>query len=481
MRPKILLNAVLPEQNDIYSRAKHNNSIKQLMSLGSYKYVNIGYELIDQQDSVLHAVFLLTPSLRMSVSSEINATSKSNNFAGPGLKLSYKSRNLFGGAELFSIGFNGSFEKQVKGEGRGDTAYELSIDASLGVPRLVPFKLRKTNTPYLPSTTINIGAGTFARVSLYRFTTLNTGLEYSKRQRIFINHILRPIDISMTKLSMTTPEFEDYLDQNPSIKKSFDEQFIIGFSYNYIINHLTDKDKPQYYINLGFDPSGNLAGLTKRLITGQRNSPDNQIDIFGAPVAQYYRIRGDFRYYFRTGSESLLATRIYGGVGVPYGSSTVMPYIKQFYAGGTNSLRAFRARSLGPGTYSSPDSLRNILVDQTGEIKLEANLEYRFPMVKYLKGSFFADCGNIWLVNADSLRPGGKFDVNRFYKDVAIGIGAGLRIDVEVVVLRLDWAFPIRKPWLPEGDRWTIDKINLVDRKWRKDNLIWNISIGYPF
>ncbi len=481
MKSKIFLNSVLFDKNDIYSREKHNNSIRQLMGLGAYKFVNIKYGEINQEDSTINALFSLTPSQKMSVSTELNATSKSNNFMGPGLKLSYKSRNFLRGAEVLSVNFNGNFEKQVTGKGAGDTAYEFSVDTNLDIPRTIPFKLKKTNRPFLPTTSINLGGGIFSRVSLYQFNTLNTGLEYNLRKNQYITHVLRPIDISLTNLSNTTPEFEEYLLQNPSIRQSFEEQFIVGLSYNFIINHLVDKSKDQYYMNIGLDPSGNLISLLNQITTGHKTSPENPIIVFGAPVSQYFRIRGDFRYYFKTGKESIIATRLFGGMGVPYGSSSVMPYVKQFYSGGTNSLRAFRARSIGPGIYQSPESVTNFLIDQTGEIKLEANMEYRFPIAKYLKGAFFADTGNIWLVNEDPLRPGGKFDSRKFYKELAIGLGFGLRIDVDVAVLRFDWAFPIRKPWLPEGDRWTFDTFDILNSKWRKENLLWNISIGYPF
>ena len=144
-------------------------------------------------------------------------------------------------------------------------------------------------------------------------------------------------------------------------------------------------------------------------------------------------------------------------------------------------MRAFRARSLGPGSYTPPESQENILVDQTGDIKLETNIEYRFPIAGFLKGALFTDIGNIWLVNADSLRPGGEFKIDQFHNEIAVGLGIGLRIDVNLMVLRFDWAIPVREPWHSEGERWVFDEINLFDRRWRKDNLLWNVSIGYPF
>jgi len=480
MKPKMFLNSIINEKGDLYSKTKHNNSLRQLMGLRSYKFVNARYNVSESGSNELDVSYLLTPSQRMSLSAEVNAVSKSNNFVGPGLILSYKSRNTFRGAELFSLNLRGRFEQQVSGEKQGDTAYEISADASLDVPKLMPFGLRKLNKPYLPNANITIGTGIYARVSLYRFNTFNSGLEYSWKKNNFLTHLFKPIDLSVTDLVDASDEFKEFLLLNPSIRQSFEEQFILGFSYNFIINKLQDTNKRMYYLNAGIDPSGNLIALFHNLFSSSED-PDKKITMFGTPISQFFRIRTDFRYYFKVGKEARLATRLYAGFGVPYGNSDVMPYVKQFYAGGTNSLRAFRARSIGPGSYVPPDSLNNVLVDQTGEIKLETNIEYRFPIAGFLKGALFTDIGNIWLVNEDTLRPGGKFELEKFHKELAVGLGFGLRVDVNLVVLRFDWAFPVRKPWLPENERWVFDQIDFFSRKWRKENILWNISIGYPF
>ncbi len=479
MKPRIYLNSVLFKSGDYYSREKHNNSIKQLMSFQTYRYANIRFK--DIGNNKLNAIYEMTPSKKMSVSAELNAVSKSNSFAGTGLLISYKSRNFFRGAEMFSLNLSGRFEKQVNvSDGGGDTAYEVSVDSKLDIPHLLPFKLRQVNSPYLPKSNLNLGLGRYARISLYKFNTFATGLEYVWQKNEFFTHMLKPIEISITDLTQTTPEFEEFLKFNPSIQQSFEEQFIFGASYNFVINKLGRPTAGKYYFSAGLDPSGNLVALVNK-IGGSNPSSEDPAKILGKPVSQFFRARTDFRYYIDIGRQSQLVSRLYLAAGIPYGNSTVVPYVKQFYAGGTNSMRAFRARSLGPGTYIPPDSLVNVLVDQTGEIKLETNFEYRFPIVKYLKGAVFTDIGNIWLVNADTLRPGGEFKFNEFYKQVGVGLGVGLRVDLTMVVIRFDVAFPVRKPWLPEGERWVFDKMDILDRKWRRDNLLLNISIGYPF
>jgi outer membrane protein assembly factor BamA len=163
-----------------------------------------------------------------------------------------------------------------------------------------------------------------------------------------------------------------------------------------------------------------------------------------------------------------------------------MPYIKQFSIGGSNSIRAFPARSIGPGTYDIRAALdttenKTRFIDQRADIKIEGNMEYRFDIIKALKGAVFVDAGNIWLMRADSTRPGGEFHRSNFLKQIAVGTGMGLRMDFSFFVLRLDVAFPLRKPYLPENERWVFRDIDFGSSRWRSDNLVFNIAIGYPF
>jgi outer membrane protein assembly factor BamA len=216
-------------------------------------------------------------------------------------------------------------------------------------------------------------------------------------------------------------------------------------------------------------------------IKGKPPGPDNQYQILNVPYSQFFRLRNEIRYFINLGKKDRLAWRIILAGGIPYGNSTTMPYVKQFFVGGTNSVRAFRARTVGPGTYYPPDTLSTVYVDQAGDIKFETTLEYRFPIYGYFKGAFFVDAGNIWLVNEDEQRPGGDFRASDFYKELAVGSGFGARIDFSFVVIRFDLAFPLRKPYLPEGERWVFDKIELGSSSWRKQNIILNIAIGYPF
>ncbi|RYF83120.1 MAG: hypothetical protein EON98_10645, partial [Chitinophagaceae bacterium] len=201
--------------------------------------------------------------------------------------------------------------------------------------------------------------------------------------------------------------------------------------------------------------------------------------LFNLPFSQYAKLEADGRYYRKLGLNTVWANRIVVGYGLPYGNSRQLPYIKQFFTGGNNSIRAFRSRTVGPGTYL-PQPVAGFIPDQTGDIKLEMNTELRPRISGPLYGAIFVDAGNIWLANTDPNKPGATFDSD-FLKELAIGAGVGIRLDIQLFVIRLDVAFPIRKPWLADGQRMVLNQINFADTQWRRENVIYNLAIGYPF
>ncbi|MNS20729.1 Outer membrane protein assembly factor BamA precursor [compost metagenome] len=276
--------------------------------------------------------------------------------------------------------------------------------------------------------------------------------------------------------SNTTAKFDSLLLTDPTLQTSFMKQFIIGTNYNYILtNQLETRRVNNFYVNANIDLAGNLMGL----LIGGKESAENPGKIFGTPFSQYARAYVDGRYYWNFRPNVTWANRMFMGFGYAYGNSSAMPYLKQFYSGGSNSVRGFRARTLGPGTF--PPETDATFPDQAGDIKFELNTELRAKLFSVVRGAVFVDVGNIWLVNENPQIPGGKFRAGQFFNELAVSAGAGLRIDVSVFVLRFDGAFPLRKPYLPDGQRWVIDEIDFGSKQWRNDNLILNIAIGYPF
>jgi outer membrane protein assembly factor BamA len=254
----------------------------------------------------------------------------------------------------------------------------------------------------------------------------------------------------------------------------------LGSNYNFNFNQLTGRPRRNaFYFNGNADVSGNLAGLMiSKNSVGSKN-------LFGAPFSQYAKLEADIRYYRKLSSSlnspKVWANRLIIGAGFPYGNSREIPFIKQFFIGGNNSLRGFRSRSVGPGTYLPPGyGTASFIPDQSGDIKIEFNSEVRAKLFSIVHGALFFDAGNIWLKHENIYKPGSKFS-NNFLKEIAADVGVGIRFDVSILVLCFDIAIPVRKPFLPEGERWVWDEINFTSKTWRKENIIYNLGIGYPF
>jgi len=482
IKPKTILDAIFFERDSLYSLDDHYNTLRQLMGIGVYKFANARFELADTTRNRLDVNLFLRPTKKISISAELNGQVKSNNFAGPGLNLIYKNRNALHGAELLNVTLGESFETQFKGDSKGQTSFQTLLDASLTLPKVVPFNFARNLTKtYVPKTTISAGFGLFSRVDLYRLNSINTSLAYSWRPNNKHTHNLKLAELTYTKLPYSSAEFEDYLDQNPTVRKSFEEQFIVGGAYSFTnSNILKSVGRHTLFLAESIDLSGNMISLFTTAINGKRPDKEDPYKLFGLPYSQFIRIKNELRYLYNPAKKHQWAARFIAAAGLPYGNSSTIPYARQYFVGGTNSIRAFIARALGPGTYK-PEDVSNIYIDQAGDIKLETNVEYRFDIYKYLKGALFADAGNIWLVNEDPTRSGGKFNFNSFYREIAVGTGFGLRFDFNYVVLRIDVAVPLCKPYLEEGSRWTLSEFDMGNSAWRKENFVWNFAIGYPF
>jgi outer membrane protein assembly factor BamA len=215
-----------------------------------------------------------------------------------------------------------------------------------------------------------------------------------------------------------------------------------------------------------------------RLIGGAKASPEQPLKVIGSVYSQYAKLSVDGRATLNLSDKDKLAFRAFAGVARSFGNSSVLPYSKQFFSGGPNSIRAFQINSLGPGTYHQQNI--NRYLQSGGDIKLEANAEYRFNIYKYFKGALFVDAGNVWLQKSNPSDIGTPFRFSGFMNELAVGAGAGLRVDVSFFVLRFDLAIPLRKPWLT-NQRWVTNEIDFTDATWRRENLMLNIAIGYPF
>ena len=272
------------------------------------------------------------------------------------------------------------------------------------------------------------------------------------------------------------------------LKNSFTSTFIGGENVSFIYNNQGPLHQRQFnYFRINLDESGLLLNGLNGVIRGLSGGKSSFASLSSVSFSQYVKVDAEYKHYYVRKHASLVS-RVYGGIGVPYGTSDVMPYVKQFTAGGPNSMRAWRLRALGPGSYYNPDfNDPDIFSDQTGEIKLEGNLEYRFDILKLfgglmmLKGAFFVDAGNIWTLQENPSKPGSAFRLARFYQDLAVGGGFGLRLDFSYAVLRFDLATPFKVPYIPENYGWIFHTLQPMDPAWRRENLIFNFAVGYPF
>lgn len=477
-KPRLLNQYILIEEGQRYSPTLSKLTGNRLSSIGNFKFVNLRYEEESRNDSLgrLAANIYLSPMTKRTLRAEALGVSKSNNFVGPALNLTYRNRNLFKGGETLNLNASFGYEFQIaSGDRTGLQSLELGLKADLIFPRIIFFVPIYDKFSYsVPKTKVSLGTEYLIRGGLYHLNSFFTNFGYFWNANQFVYHEFNPISLSIVNLSKTTPEFDQILKDNPFLAKSFDQNFIAGINYGFYYNKLQNQKRTHgVFAGVNLDFAGNLLNGINRLT----NNEDGKF--LGLEYAQYGKFDLDLRYYFRPAKDHTIATRLLAGAGFPFRNSVSLPYSKQFFSGGPHSVRAFRIRSIGPGTYKPESFDVNSYFDQSGDIRLEGNLEYRFPLVSILKGALFMDAGNIWLMNENEALPGGKFSKN-WSKELAVGAGVGLRADIEFFVIRFDFATPLRYPYLPEGERWN-NSFEIGSKTWRKQNLIFNFAIGYPF
>lgn len=462
---------ILIEEGDLYNPSTSKATGRRLGSIGAYKFVNIRYDELESTDEdslgQLAANIYLSPLNKRAVRAEVKAVTKSNGFSGPGLGLTFINRNLFKGGETLNISLDGAYEIQAGGSGnnQGSSSIQLGVSSSLIFPRMLfPIEISKNYFKYdIPKTKVELGVSYLNRTQYFTLGSVEAKFGYVWQANKYVTHEINPVSINYVSLANTTEAFDEILAANPYLQTSFDQQFISGLTYSFIYNGMVDTGKKhQIYFNGNFETAGNSLSLIAGGEKPQR--------ILGLEYAQFARIDGDVRYHFNFAEKQTLAARFFAGIGVPYGNSEVVPYTKQYFAGGPYSVRAFRTRSLGPGTYQPDDSETYSYYDQTGNLRLEANLEYRFPLISLLQGALFVDAGNVWNTTDNEALEGDTFGSD-FMNQLGIGGGFGMRVDIQNFVIRLDLAAPFHDPSLAEGQRWS----------WDFENPILNFAIGYPF
>ncbi|MCM1368746.1 MAG: BamA/TamA family outer membrane protein [Candidatus Amulumruptor caecigallinarius] len=404
---------------------------------------------------------------------EANVTSKSNSYLGPGLIFGLTNNNLFGGAERLNVQLYGSYEWQT-GSNRSSVfnSYEVGIGSSLAFPRLLaPKFIRRTNRE-LNWTTITLNGNLLNRPHYFQMAEVSAGISYEWNSSRRVSHSFTPFKLTYSKLLRTTHDFDSIMAENPAVALSFESQFIPEMSYTYTYDRWFEREHNN---NLNFTATIKEAGNLFWCIW-RAAGVEGRKELFGMPFSQFVKAQAQLVYSHRLVkySDQWLVTRLLIGAEHAYGNSTAVPYAEQFYIGGANSIRAFAVRSLGPGSYRPPEELLNGYFDQTGTFKLEMNAEYRFPIVSVLHGAVFLDAGNIWVLKNDPSRPGGQLKANTFLKDIALGTGVGLRVDIGMMVIRADLGYGLHAPYNTGYGGYFNIKPNIKA-------CAFHLAIGYPF
>jgi outer membrane protein assembly factor BamA len=487
-RARAITRAVFLQPDSLFRQYRRDQTLSRLMSLNTFRYVEIKFKPSAAGDSAgrarLDADVLMTQLKKKSLRAELQLVSKSNGFIGPGLTAQFRNRSALRGAEQLLVNAVASYETQTKAptnveSTRGTTGListEFGLNAQLIVPRLLAPNLpflnpRLVNSNFQPRTNFGLGVRYVTRTGYFSTTSYNANYGYSWKTKITNEQEFKIVDASYNSVSTDTA-FNRVLRARPFLRQAYTSQFILASSYRYTYNQqVLEKRRQQIFFQGQAEVSGNLANAISSAVVGAK-TPTEYYTIAGQRFAQYAKFDLELREYYRISADPTSGNRIVGrlqiGVGLPYGNSTggTLPYLRQYGIGGPNSIRAYAARQIGPGSYKpATTDIINNYYDQVGDLRLEGNLEYRQDLFPYVKGALFVDAGNIWLVNNDPQRPGGQFKASTFLDQLAVGAGAGLRVDVQFFVIRFDYAIPVRANYGTPDDK--SGRLNL--------------AIGYPF
>lgn len=477
IRFKTFYDIIQIRQGKLYNMRQVNQTYRALNNLKIYNLSNIEFEPIyNNKDSLnfLNCNIVLNRAKLNYYNIQLEGTNSSGDLGILG-SITYRNKNIFRGSEIFNITLRAGTQAQSFRDTEGNAnlfnTREFGVEASIFFPKfLSPIQLRNFAKEYQPRTTLSVGYNLQSRpIYLRHITSVSFGYNWMKNN--YVQNIFSPITLNSVKVNPTA-SFKEILEQetNQRIKDQYTSHLILGLDYTYIFNNQNvHSRKDFFYFKANLQSSGNLLSAFNN--TSLIKTIDNHHEIFGIRYAQYIRLAVDFRYFKYFLGENQIATRIMIGAGLPYGNTNDMPFEKSFYAGGSNGMRGWQFRKLGPGTFNNPNDLN---IERIGDIQLEFNLEFRFPIHSFIKGAIFTDIGNIWTMKENETFVGGNFKFDTFYKQLAADVGLGLRFDISFLLFRIDAAVPILDPSYPQDERWRISKIQFK-------NFILNFGIGYPF
>lgn len=486
-RPDLLENLNRMKDGRYYSLYNVERTFRSLNQIQQFRLVNMNFEKVPElgNDSVgvLDAHIQLAPLPRQGFTVELEGTNSSGNL-GVASNLSYQHRNLFRGAELLNITLKGAYERQqnlVSDATFNFDTREVGIEATLTLPRyLTPFKSKRFFNYQVPQTVISTGFNYQRRLE-YTRTIANMRFGYQWKSKHYRTNYLNLLDLNMVNLLELNEDFINSI-RDLYIRSSFTDHLIMAANYTLVDNtQATELDNTYHYFKWSVESAGNVLGLASNLfgrskfqdVDEETGETVEYYRALGSRFAQYLKTDLEFRYGYQIDEANSLVSRAFLGVALPYGNFDVMPFEKQYFGGGANGIRGWQVRTLGPGTYKAGE---DEYPNQSADIKLEANLEYRYHLIGFVEGAFFLDAGNIWAINSRDNREGATFKFKNFYKEIAMSAGTGLRFDFNYFVFRLDLGVKMRDPSLPSGKRFIWGNYPLSS-----EHLALSFAIGYPF
>ena len=480
LHSKVLLKVVSFHSGDYFSKAENDYTIERISDLNMFKFINVRYK--ETGNGQLDCYILLVPAKRQSVQAEFEVNNNTNNPIGNQLSLSYLNKNMFKGADQLHLNLEGGIQLNPSSPLGLVNTIDFNSTANLTFPKFLGphFIDNWFPTHADPKTDISFTYTYMKRLGYFTLNTGNVSFGWDWHETAFKHHIFNPISISILKIDNKTAPFDTLLALDPLLEKSYSDQLIIGANYTFQWSNQVSTTQRKFSF---FRITGEIAGNVLGGLYAATNATFPYKVFNSLPFAQFAKVDFEYRHYMKILHNNYLIFRFAPGLGYAYNNSTELPYTEQFYLGGPSSIRGWQIRSLGPGEYVPPPSgpVTNLLYeDQTADMKIEGNVEYRFDIFEDLKGALFTDFGNIWDVRSDPNRPGAVIALDRFYKEIAVSPGVGVRYDFNYFVIRLDGGVPLYNPGLPLGSRW-LTTFRPFNGDWISKYVVFNLAIGYPF
>ena len=464
VKEKVLreLNTLHP--GDIYSESEVSRTYSRLSSLRLFN--SVGIEMNRTDTSLVNCAITLSPSRLQGFKADLEASTNSSGLVGVSPQLSYYHKNVFHAGEWLNVSLMGNSQFKIGDKAR---ARELGLSASLSFPRFLGLPYRIFHGSNIPRTEINASYNYQDRPE-YTRTIFSTSLGYTGSYR-HLSYQLYPLQLSIVRLDDMDEAFYDKLTRNPFMRYTYLDHFDagVGGTLYYSSSDEVNPTESWHYVRFSTDISGGILSLFKPLMV---SSNEGEGLILGIPYSQYQRTELTLGRTWMLGDEGThsIATRLMGGLGHAYGNSTVLPFEKQFWAGGAGSMRGWQSRALGPGCSQMDETF--VIPSQTGDVKLEANVEYRFPLVWKLEGALFADAGNVWTLGQDD--PVSDFSLSTLGRSIAADWGVGARVNLGFIVVRVDMGMKLREP--------SREKPWLSPAQWlQRDGFALHFGVGYPF